>query len=416
MLFDQDPQAHVPSSSPGGAGTCRTWNHPEADVAVIGAGLAGSLTALSLSRRGCSVTLIDLHAEPQVEFRAEQLVGPQMSRLAALGVLDAMLDGSAANRSTVNGRRGQVLDRSTVDQFGLPYHRMVSAVRAAMPPTVRVVTAPVANIDTSLDRQTICFKDGSRLEARLVVLATGLSTALPKRMGIGFRTISAAHSMAFGFDVALERPQKQLMPLVYYADDIGKQLDYLALFDMEGTIRANLFGYQDKQSGWIKDFCANPTNELRAALPKLGDLLGPYRVTSAVQLRSNDLRVACEPARAGVVLVGDAFQTPCPAAGTGIDRLLSDVMTLSRHAPSWLASPGMSADKIAAYYADPDKLSVDAECLRIADYRRAVSTEPGVAWAFHRKQVLVRRRLRAAWASLSSAKMAANALAVASLS
>ena len=60
--------------------------------------------------------------------------------------------------------------------------------------------------------------------------------------------------------------------------------------------------------------------------------------------------------QAGVVLVGDAFATSCPAAGTGTGKVFTDVERLCNvHIPRWLATPGMGADKIAAFYDDPVK-------------------------------------------------------------
>jgi L-2-hydroxyglutarate oxidase LhgO len=39
----------------------------EADVAVVGAGVVGSATALALGRRGASVALLEARAEPGLE-------------------------------------------------------------------------------------------------------------------------------------------------------------------------------------------------------------------------------------------------------------------------------------------------------------------------------------------------------------
>ena len=65
-------------------------------------------------------------------------------------------------------------------------------------------------------------------------------------------------------------------------------------------------------------------------------------------------------ARAGVVLVGDAFASTCPVAGTGTDKVFTDVTQLCNvHIPAWLASEGMGEDKIAAFYDDPIKKACD---------------------------------------------------------
>lgn len=367
------------------------------DVAIVGGGLGGSIAALQLSTLGLSVALIDLHAEPRPEFRAEQLVGPQTQRLAKLDLLEAMTAKSRLFDEAVNGRMGRVVDRTKVDQFGVPYEAMVSAVRSRLPANVRFVAGRVAAVHNSPDLQEVTLATGETIMSRLVVMATGLSSVLPRRLGIENRMISPVHSVAIGFDVALPSTAPDAFePLIYYGENPRDRMDYLALFSMHDIIRANLFCYHDKQSDWIKAFCRNPAEELLAVMPGLSRLIGDFAVTSPVQVRTNDLRVAEEPARDGVVLVGDAYQTPCPAAGTGIDRLLSDVDILcSSYAPAWFASPGMDKAKIATFYADQAKQAFDAECLRIAHYRRAVSTRRSLWWTVHRKQVFFRRQMSA---------------------
>ena len=55
----------------------------------------------------------------------------------------------------------------------------------------------------------------------------------------------------------------------------------------------------------------------------------------------------------GVVLVGDAFCTSCPAGGTGVRKALLDVERLCNvHIPHWLATPGMGIQKVTAFYED----------------------------------------------------------------
>jgi len=61
---------------------------PESDrIAIIGAGMAGSLLSLMLGRAGYPVTLIDLKREPSSDFRNEKLGIDQIERLRRLGVL-----------------------------------------------------------------------------------------------------------------------------------------------------------------------------------------------------------------------------------------------------------------------------------------------------------------------------------------
>jgi len=52
-----------------------------------------------------------------------------------------------------------------------------------------------------------------------------------------------------------------------------------------------------------------------------------------------------------LVVIGDAFQSVCPATGTGLTRVLTDVDVLCNECiPDWLATPGMGPEKIDRFY------------------------------------------------------------------
>ena len=82
------------------------------------------------------------------------------------------------------------------------------------------------------------------------------------------------------------------------------------------------------------------------------------------------------------MLVGDAFATSCPAAGTGTSKVFTDVERLCNvHIPRWLASDGMGVDKIAAFYDDPVKRACDRHSADKAFNLRSLSIEPGLPGA-----------------------------------
>jgi hypothetical protein len=69
----------------------------------------------------------------------------------------------------------------------------------------------------------------------------------------------------------------------------------------------------------------------------------------------------------------------------GLSKVLTDVDVLcSECVPAWLATPGMGAEKIAAFYDHPRKREVDDGSLRSSEYRRRVSTETSLRWRIHR--------------------------------
>jgi 2-polyprenyl-6-methoxyphenol hydroxylase-like FAD-dependent oxidoreductase len=104
-----------------------------------------------------------------------------------------------------------------------------------------------------------------------------------------------------------------------------------------------------------------------------------------MKIRPADLYVNEGYRRAGLVLVGDAFETTCPVSGTGTDKVFTDVERLcNAHIPAWLASEGMGEDKIAAFYDDPVKQACDAWSSAKAHHFRSVSIDNGIYWRMQR--------------------------------
>ena len=79
---------------------------------------------------------------------------------------------------------------------------------------------------------------------------------------------------------------------------------------------------------------------LFALMPGLRKHIGDVAITD-VKMRPVDLYRSTGYGQAGIVLVGDAFGTSCPAAGTGCNKVFTDVERLCNvHIPAWLASRG----------------------------------------------------------------------------
>ena len=120
-------------------------------------------------------------------------------------------------------------------------------------------------------------------------------------------------------------------------------------------------------------------------MPGLRKLTGEAEVVGPVKIRPADLYVTHGHLQPGVVLVGDAFGTSCPAAGTGTSKVFTDVERLCNvYIPQWFATDGMGADKIAAYYADPVKNACDRYSFDKAFSLRSMSIDEGLSWQVRR--------------------------------
>lgn len=353
------------------------------DVAIVGGGLAGSLAAAMLGRAGIDAVLVDPHPAYPADFRCEKLDRAQLQVLRLTGLADAVLRASTPDQEAWVARRGHLIEKLPgVSQQGILYDTLVNIVRSEIPNTTEFIHAKATDISTGPERQSVKLSSHDEISARLVVLATGLNIGLRQKLGMEREVISAGHSISIGFDVApADRASFPFSALTYFAETPADRMAYLTMFPIGGTTRANLFVYRDLHDPWLKQFREAPQQTLYAMWPSLRKLVGDFTVPGFVQIRPVDLYVTKGYRQNGVVLVGDAFSSSCPAAGTGARKVLVDVERLCNvHIPHWLATPGMGEAKVAAYYDDPVKVECDALCVKKAFALRSYSIDPTPFW------------------------------------
>jgi 2-polyprenyl-6-methoxyphenol hydroxylase-like FAD-dependent oxidoreductase len=155
---------------------------------------------------------------------------------------------------------------------------------------------------------------------------------------------------------------------------------------------------------WLTQMRRAPEATLNASLPRLRKITGDFEISKDIKIRPADLYVSSGHRQAGVVLVGDAFETTCPVTGTGTDKVFTDVERLCNvHIPAWLETDGMDESKIAQFYDDPIKRACDAWSAAKAHSFRSVTVDDGLYWKAQRWARLMQwfgkgalRRLRAA--------------------
>ncbi|SPP96323.1 FAD-dependent oxidoreductase [Bradyrhizobium vignae] len=365
------------------------------DIAIVGGGLAGSLAAAVLARAGHRVALVDKRAVYPDEFRVEKIGGHQLQLLRKLGFLSA-LDGVACRYQRVlNIREGKVVDVSVGQAYGFPYADLVAMARSQIPDPSNLIVDEVTAISSSDDVQHLELASGRCVTARLVVLATGMAGVLGHKLGIRRRVLAERHSVSFGFTIARKdgRPF-DFEALTCYGERTADGIDYLSLFPVRAGMRANLFMFRDPTDPIMRELRREPEATVLRLLPGLQSYLGDFRVTDRVQNWVMDLTVVEGHLQPGVVLIGDAFQTNCPAAGTGVARLLVDVDRLcTEYVPRWLMTAGMGREKISQFYSDRDKIAADQQSLKMARFRQALTSRNDIGWNVRRRLHFLRRSL-----------------------
>jgi 2-polyprenyl-6-methoxyphenol hydroxylase-like FAD-dependent oxidoreductase len=356
------------------------------DVAIVGGGLAGSTAAAMLGRAGVPALMIDPHSVYPPELRCEKLGGEQLDLLRKTGLADATLRATTLDGEVWEARFGYVVTRKPSDQHGVMYDTLVNTVRGQIPSDVETIHAKASAISGSAERQKLVLSNDEEISARLVVLANGLNVGLRHTLGIRRHIISECHSVTLGFNVEpVGRPAFAFPALTYWPKRSTSRMAYLSIFPVNGAMRANLMVYRDMTDPWLPGFRQAPEQAMRALMPGLLDMMGEFKVIGPVKVRPADLCVTEGHIQPGIVLVGDAFSTSCPAAGTGTTKVFTDVERLCNvYIPQWLATDGMAAEKITAFYDDPVKTACDARCLAKAYHLRSLSIDNGLSWRAQR--------------------------------
>jgi len=380
----------------------------QTDVAIVGGGLAGSLAAAMLGLQGLRVVLVDINEVYPPGLRCEKIAGRQVAMLRKSPIVDQVLSAATPFKEFWVARFGRIVEKRLDGQYGISYDTLVNRVRRAIPCAVVKITAKVTAIACSDQRQTVSLSSGEEIQARLVILATGLNDGLRRSLGITREVVSKSHSVALGFDLKpIGRRNFDFPALTYYGERPTDRVAYITLFPIGDAMRANLMVYRPAEDPCIRAMREQPDASLAGLLPGLARIVGPALVDGPVQVRPIDIYRSQGHLQPGVVLVGDAFGTACPAAGTGTDKVYTDVIQLcSVHVSQWLQTEGMGVEKIEAFYADPLKVACDRRSFNEAFRLRAASVDEGLSW-------WVRRWVRfAAHLALGSVRQMLTRLAV----
>jgi 2-polyprenyl-6-methoxyphenol hydroxylase-like FAD-dependent oxidoreductase len=356
------------------------------DVAIVGGGLAGSTAAAMLGRAGVAAVLIDPHTVYPPELRCEKLGGEQLDLLRKTGLADAILRATTLDGEVWEARFGHVVARKPSDQHGVMYDTLVNTMRAQIPPDVETIHAKASAISNSPERQKLVLSNGEEISARLVVFANGLNVGLRQTLGLKRRIVSECHSVTLGFNVEpVGRAAFGFPALTYWPKRSTSRMAYLSIFPIDGAMRANLMVYRDMTDPWLPAFKEAPEQAMLAMMPGLEDMMGEFSVSGSVKIRPADLCVSEGHDKSGIVLVGDAFSTSCPAAGTGTTKVFTDVERLCNvYILRWLSTEGMAAEKVAEFYDDPEKKACEARSLAKAYHLRSLSIDNALSWRVQR--------------------------------
>jgi len=318
------------------------------DVAIIGAGIAGSALAVALSGQGLSIALVEAQPPdnaPLPGVRSVHDFDPRVSALtprsrnflATLGAWDAIAAyrTCAYRHMTVWDAQGtgQIeFDRAEVDVPELGHivenRSIVNALlaRVAEAPDIAWLNPAVLQSASRLDdgRMQLLLEGGDALLANLAVAADGANSRVREMMGFrcrewdyGHRAIVATVEVARSHDHTAWQRFLPSGPLALLPLPGNGQRHYCSIvWSLQSHLVDDLLALETPA------FCVELA---RASEARLGEVLDSSR-RFAFGLRQRHARDYVQP---GIALVGDAAHTIHPLAGQGINLGLQDVAVLA---------------------------------------------------------------------------------------
>lgn len=363
------------------------------DVVIVGGGLGGSVLAHSLCRADLKVGVIEQRPIYPPCLKAERFHADHARLLEKSGLAQAFYEATNRIDEVRSVYRGTVYEKVAVEIYGGAYHEIVNSIRKTLSKSVGLVIGKAISILEAQDSCQVVTADGRSINADLVVISNGSTCSLSKSLGITRVPLRIKNSLVVGFDIEPQgRANFDFDALNFHSHRPEWEAGIMNIFKTPTAMRVNLISYWEAKDRRLDFLREDPRQVLEQIFPGMQSIVGPYRIASQLHACPVEIyRVNKTPTK-GIVLLGDAYQCACPASGTGITKLLTDVNILAELIPKWLLDKQSRENYLSEYYNHPRKISCDAESIQFSEYLYRRGTAKSLRWRIERNPAT--RRLK----------------------
>ncbi|MEU4447111.1 NAD(P)/FAD-dependent oxidoreductase [Actinosynnema sp. NPDC050801] len=323
------------------------------DALVVGAGLAGSLTAVYLARRGFGVRVLERRGDPRSPGVREEgrsiNLGLSQRGIVALREV-GLLERLAPLTVPMRGRAVHLPDGTLRFQpYGLAEDQILHSVLRHDLNVALVDEAERLGVEfswgrrvTAVDRvkPAVTSDDGTVHTADLVVGADGAFSAVRAQLGRGLRMDLHQEFLEWGYKELLipvgddGEPRTELRALHVWPGDDGL---IVAHPNADGSLTATVFLPFEGEHGFaglteperVRSFFARRFPDTPTLIPDVVEQFLAHPPAGLVSVRTAPWHVTTDEGR-GVVLIGDAAHAVYPFFGQGMNAAFEDCSVLDR--------------------------------------------------------------------------------------
>lgn len=333
---------------------------PDPDVIIVGARVAGSLTAVFLGERGWRVLLLDRSVFPSDTLSTHFFRWPTLEAFRRAGVFDeAHATGAPPLRHSFNDLDDHVFTEPVHGEGGLDYYLCVRRITLDDILVRRARREKTVDVREGVTVQAV-LRDGDRvigvrvsqgavetdITASVVVGADGLRSLLARSVGVGIEhSEPVRRAMYYAYFAGLA-PAEPLAAEFHYR---GDELVYV--FPCDGGLALLAVSLPIAEfPRWKQDGLRLFMERLRGR-PHLAPRLARAEMVSRLYGVGDIPEYMRVPYGEGWVLVGDSGIVMDPFSGQGIDQASTHASYLADALHRWLTGDAAWEQAMAGYHA-----------------------------------------------------------------